>query len=166
MVRAPGRDIDGMNHIPTTTSQQQRGAALMVAMVLLFMMSILGVTAMRESSLEKRMTTNSVHKSKTFQRAESGTDIAIGDPDNLSAAFASNGADLIVNLPASSDTAMASDAMLRWVGSGPPVGFSLGSGGGFQALRYMAQGAADIDAVQSSSEVRQGAYRTVPALTQ
>jgi len=155
-----------MNHKPVGNRNAQRGAALMVAMVLIFMMSILGVTAMRESSLEKRMTTNSVHKSKTFQRAESGTDIAIGNEDNLSAAFAANGNKLPVPLPTSSDNGLASSAEIRWVGSGPPVGFSIGSGGGFQALRFVARGAADISAVQSASEVRQGAYRTVPALTQ
>jgi len=136
----------------------------MVAMVLIFMMSLLGVTAMRESSLEKKMTTNSVHKSSTFQSAESATDLVLGNPDNLSNAFNATGV-MNVQIPASSNLEMQTTATINFVGSGPPVGFSLG-GGGFQALRYVVEGKADIPAVQSSSRVHQGAYRTVPALSQ
>lgn len=147
-------------------SQRQSGTALLVAMVMIFMMSVLGITAMRESSLEKRMTTNSVHKSTTFQTAESATDIALGSPEKLSAAFTSNGDSLTIYVPASINTEMKSGAALRYMGSGPPIGFSLGSGGGFQALRFVAEGTAAIDAVQSASTVHQGAYRTVPALSQ
>ena len=156
----------------TTTDNQdwnksrQSGTALLVAMVMIFMMSVLGITAMRESSLEKRMTTNSVHKSTTFQTAESATDIALNSPEKLSAAFNDNGTIHDIPLPASINNEMESKAQLRFVGSGPPVGFSLGTGGGFQALRFVAEGTASIDAVQSSSTVHQGAYRTVPALSQ
>lgn len=145
---------------------QQRGTALLVAMVMIFMMSVLGITAMRESSLEKRMTTNSVHKSTTFQTAESVSDIALNDPDLLSQAFSGNGNTTTVPLPVSINTQITSEARLRFMGSGPPIGFSLGSGGGFQALRFVAEGDASIDAVQSSSTVHQGAYRTVPQLSQ
>lgn len=158
--------VDGMSNLSNNNRQKQQGAALLVAMVLLFMMSVLGVTAMRESTLEKKMTTNSVHKSSTFQSAESATDMAIGDPDNLSAAFTANGAHLQIELPPTSNTQMKADANLYFAGSGPPVGFSLGTGGGFQALRFVAEGFAEIAAVQSATAVHQGAYRTVPALTQ
>ncbi len=149
-----------------THKQRQSGTALLVAMVMIFMMSVLGITAMRESSLEKKMTTNSVHKSTTFQTAESATDIALGDPDVLSAAFSSGGDNVEIDLPDSINMEMVNKANLKFMGSGPPVGFSLGSGGGFQALRFIAEGTASIDAVQSSSTVHQGAYRTVPALSQ
>ena len=145
---------------------RQSGTALLVAMVMIFMMSVLGITAMRESSLEKRMTTNSVHKSTTFQTAESATDIALNSPEKLSAAFNGNGVSHDIALPASINNEIKSTAELRFVGSGPPIGFSLGTGGGFQALRFVAEGTAAIDAVQSSSTVHQGAYRTVPALSQ
>jgi len=120
------------------TASRQRGAALLVALVMIFMMTVLGLTAMRESSLEKRMTTNSVHKSSTFR----------------------------MTLPSPSNVEMSLTGTIEYTGIGPPIGFSWGKtgGGGFQALRYRIEGESKIVNVQSSSKVRQGTYRTVPAL--
>ena len=145
---------------------RQRGAALLVALVMIFMMTVLGLTAMRESSLEKRMTTNSVHKSSTFQSAESATDLIINDTDNLSDAFTQPNLPLNVTLPLPSNTEMTLTGTIEYTGVGPPIGFSLGKtgGGGFQALRFRVEGDAEIINVQSSTTVRQGTFRTVPAL--
>lgn len=138
----------------------------MVALVLIFMLSVMGMSAMRESTLEKRMATNSVHKASTLQAAESATEITLSDADNLSAAFTSPSTGVQITLPSSINTELQTAAVATYVGSGPPVGFSLGSGGGFQALRFVVRGNANIDSVQSTAQVAQGAYRTVPALHQ
>lgn len=145
---------------------RQRGAALLVALVMIFMMTVLGLTAMRESSLEKRMTTNSVHKSSTFQSAESATDLIINDPDNLAAAYEVGKQPINITLPSPSNTEMALTGSIEYTGIGPPIGFSWDKtgGGGFQALRYRIEGESKIINVQSSSKVRQGSYRTVPSL--
>jgi len=149
-----------------STPDQQRGAALLVALVMIFMMTVLGLTAMRESSLEKRMTTNSVHKSSTFQTAESATDLIINDSNNLAAAYAQPGQTVSMTLPSPSNQEMSLTGTIEYTGLGPPIGFSWGKtgGGGFQALRYRVEGESQIVNVQSSSKVRQGSYRTVPAL--
>ena len=141
---------------------RQNGAALIVAMVLIFMMTVLGLTAMRESSLEKRMTTNSVHKLTAFQAAESATELTINNPDNLNAAFASQGTVTQVNVAQPSNMEVVLEGTIVYTGDGLPVGFS--SGSGFSALRYTVEGSADIDSVQSSSRVNQGISRLVPAL--
>lgn len=148
------------------TASRQRGAALLVALVMIFMMTVLGLTAMRESSLEKRMTTNSVHKSSTFQTAESATDLIINDSDNLAAAYTQAGKAVSMTLPSPSNVEMSLTGTIEYTGIGPPIGFSWGKtgGGGFQALRYRIEGESKIVNVQSSSKVRQGTYRTVPAL--
>ncbi len=147
-------------------SNKERGGALMVALVMIFMMSVMGISVMRESSLEKRMATNAVHKSTVLQAAESATEIALGDDQNLAAAFAGNGTKFPVQLPTAQNTNIATDAQIIFKGSGAPVGFSLGTGGGFQALRFEVRGRAQITTVQSKAQVAQGAYRTVPALNQ
>jgi len=131
---------------------------------MIFMMTILGLTAMRESSLEKRMTTNSVHKSSTFQSAESATDLIINNIDNFSDAYAQPNQPLTVTLPTPSNTEMTVTGTIEYTGLGAADGFSLGktSGGGFQVLRFRVEGDAEIVNVQSSTKVRQGSLRTVP----
>ncbi len=141
---------------------QQNGTALLVALVMIFMMTVLGLTAMRESSLEKRMTTNSVHKSTVFQAAESATELTINNLDNLNAAFSADGVKTTVDVPQPSNMEVMLNSTIQFTGSGLPVGFS--SGSGFQTLRYRIEGSADIESVQSSSRVNQGITRLVPAL--
>lgn len=140
----------------------QRGTALVIAMVLIFIMTVLGMTAMRESSLEKRMTTNSVHKFAAFQAAESATELTINDHDNLNAAFASPGIVTEANIAQPSNAEVLVTSSIVYTGNGLPVGFSLG--GGISALRYRVEGQADIENVQSSSRVNQGLRRLVPSL--
>jgi len=147
----------------THYAERQRGAALLVALVMIFMMTVLGLTAMRESSLEKRMTTNSVHKSSTFQAAESATDLIINNEANLTEAFTREGEIVNVALPIPTNTEMELTGSIEYTGHGAPSGFSFGKKGGFQALRYRVQGDAKIVNVQSASKVFQGTYQIVPA---
>ena len=67
--------------------RHQRGGALLVAMIMIFMISIMGVSVMQSSTLERQMTTNAIQARETFQAAESTTEEALNNPDNLSASF-------------------------------------------------------------------------------
>jgi Tfp pilus assembly protein PilX len=58
-------------------SRGQRGAALIMALVILFILTILGVTAMSTSSLEQKMAGNIQDLTRAFQAAESGVDRVI-----------------------------------------------------------------------------------------
>lgn len=55
-------------------SRGQRGAALIMALVILLILTILGVTAMSTSSLEQKMAGNIQDLTRAFQAAESGID--------------------------------------------------------------------------------------------
>ena len=55
-------------------SRGQRGAALIMALVILLILTILGVTAMSTSSLEQKMAGNIQDLTRAFQAAESGVD--------------------------------------------------------------------------------------------
>ena len=53
---------------------RQKGAALAMALVILLILTILGVTAMSTSSLEQKMAGNIQDMTRAFQAAESGVD--------------------------------------------------------------------------------------------
>lgn len=142
----------------------ERGAALLVAMIMVFMLSLLGVSAMRGSTMEGRMADSAIQTSTVFQAAESATEMALNDSENLARAFELNGTTLDVDVSLKAQEGLASDATLTYIGDGVAFGFSFGQGSNnFQSLRFDADGVAGIDAVRASSSVTQGAYRVVPA---
>jgi len=58
-------------------TSRQRGMALVMAMVILMILTILGITAMTTSSLEEKMSGNIQEQTRAFQAAESGVSEAI-----------------------------------------------------------------------------------------
>ena len=150
------------------TASRQRGAALMVAMVMIFVLSIMGVSAMRGSTLERRMAINAVQSAVVFQAAESATEIALDDTDVLTGALSpSLGAGQWIEpdvAPVRADVGLDSTVQIRHTGSSLPPGFSAGGdGSGFTALRFETRSAVRADTVGVAAGVEQGAYRVVPA---
>ena len=60
-----------MKAIRYSSRQNQRGAALVMALAVLVLLTILGISAMKSSTLEYRMATSIQDKSTAFQAAES-----------------------------------------------------------------------------------------------
>lgn len=58
----------------------QRGAVLVVAMVLLLVLTMLGVTALNTTSVEERMAANSQEQARAFQAAEAGVSAFFASP--------------------------------------------------------------------------------------
>ncbi len=56
---------------------RQRGTVLVMAMVILLVLTIIGVTAMNTSSLEAKMATNIQETNRAFETAESGLNKAL-----------------------------------------------------------------------------------------
>lgn len=152
-------------------ANHQNGAALLVAMIMIFMLSIMGVSSMRGSTLERRMATNSIQTATTFQAAESASEIALNNEDNMTDALNSAVASE-VNSGTLSDTAVIeiaadlqqdigldSKSQLRYIGDGPAYGYSTD----FVAYRFEVIGRAEIEAVRADAQVTQGAYRIAPA---
>lgn len=71
---APHRTAEG-----ASSRSGERGAALVVALVLLLVMTVLGVSGMNTATLELVMTGNSEAQQDAFQAAESGIDKAIAE---------------------------------------------------------------------------------------
>lgn len=142
-------------------THKQRGGALMISLVMIFMMSLMGISAMRSATLEKRMATNSVQKATTLQAAESATEIALGNTDTLAGAFTAQGTPYGPQISLNTNTSLSIDAAVHFVGMGAAINNSIGSGG-FSALRFEATGNASIPSVQARSSIVQGAYRLAP----
>lgn len=67
------------HQIPIGTAGGQRGMALVVALIILMVLTILGITAMSTSSLQEKMAGNVQEQSKAFQHAESGVNTLLND---------------------------------------------------------------------------------------
>jgi type IV pilus assembly protein PilX len=64
---------------PLTKTSGQRGAVLVMALVILLIMTILGVTVMNTASLEARMAGNTQETNRAFHAAESGLEHSYQD---------------------------------------------------------------------------------------
>lgn len=67
-----------------TTRHAQDGVALVTSLVILLVLTVLGIAAMRTSSLEERMAGNVQDAIHAFEAAESGLNAAMNDSGALS----------------------------------------------------------------------------------
>ncbi len=150
------------NKLPHQAKQQ--GVALLVALLVIFMLSVMGVSALKSSSIERRMTSNAIESATTFQAAESATDIILNDSDNLSLAWAYDGDPYRQAPKLASAGELRINVDLIYVGDGVAPGFSLGqTSNGFMSLRFDALATAELGEYEAESNIAQGAYRIVPS---
>ena len=154
-----------MNHIKKC-SRAEHGGALLVSIIMIFMMSVLGVSTMRGSTIERRMADNSIITNKNFQIAESSTELSLNEINNLADAI-NDGQPLQVDTEVYRDNnAITSWAELTFVGRGFQEGTSFGDGnpGTFDSGRFVSRGNSESASVRASSEIHQGASHTIPGL--
>lgn len=150
----------------TQYAATSRGAALMVSLVMIFLLSVMGISSMRSASLEKQMVTNAMQSRDVFQAAESSNEIALNDFDNLMATFEAENQTLLVKTEVKQNIGLKSQSTLRYVGEGNATGASLNAMQGansFDALYFIAQGVATVDSIRASRQIDQGANRIAPA---
>lgn len=75
---ATGRRQSRLNRGPGFALPPQRGIALVMALVMLMILTMLGLTAMSTSSLEEKMSGNIQESTRAFEAAESGISSAVG----------------------------------------------------------------------------------------
>ncbi len=148
-----------------TIPSKQDGTALLVAMVMIFMLSIMGISAMKGSSLERRMAGNSVQSAAAFQAAESLTDVALNNKDNMEEAWEDQTKPYRLPTIDLKNTFVANQAVeIEYVGNTIAIGYSQGvsTGSGFTALNYEVTGGTVMNETRTVSAVIQGAYRIAP----
>jgi type IV pilus assembly protein PilX len=165
---------------------RQRGAALVVALILLLVLTLLGVAALRTTTLEERMAANSQERNRAFHAAESG--LTQGLLSMLPGAALSS---LIYNPPSSGSQMLNNDASATTrsgatitaevVDSGPmPVGSGTEANQGTNLAAYYfnvtstggnnmtagADGLASAAATGNNAEavLNQGTWKPGPAL--
>ena len=154
---------------------RQRGAALLVAMIMIFVLSLMGMSAMRGSTLERRMADNSILAREVLQSAESANEIALNDRANLALAYRLHTESLAADAPPTglelrpvlrTDVDLRTEVTVRYVGEGNAVGASLDASQGansFDSLHYVVEGRARLPSVRAARDVHQGAYRNAPS---
>lgn len=138
----------------TNPIKQQRGAALIVAMVILFMVSILGISAMQSANVETQLAGNALVKETTFQSAESAADAILTFPNIL--------ADVVCT-----DTPYASDmprldrtgnqvtaASVQYGGKAIANGYSINDK--FSTQRFYIKGTSTVDDMNTSTTIVTG----------
>lgn len=81
-----------------STKHHQRGAALMISLMLLLVISVIGVTAMRTSMFNAKISTSVQASSMTFNAAESALTAVFREADMYGGGGAADGQDNIVAL--------------------------------------------------------------------
>ena len=148
-----------MGYFNTRTSyskQQQSGAALMVSLILIFALTLLGMTSMRTSALEGRLVTNVVEKELTLQAAESASELALADDSLLAETICKPDPIVADSTHLERDGALKTNASVGYGGETVAVGYSLDSG--FSMLRFNATGQAALHSSGTATTITQGLF--------
>jgi len=133
---------------------KQQGAALLIALIMLVILSMIGLTNMRSSALETRMAANSIEKDITFQAADSASEIALQNEQALSDKICSKTSlkSQINNINHGGQ--LATDAEITYGGVAAAVGYSLDSG--VSAFRFTSTGTSRMNETGTSTSITQG----------
>lgn len=136
-------------------STNESGAALLVSLMLIFIMSTLGISAMKSATLEGRMVGNAYAKDLTFQAAESATDYVLADDANLEAVICTTTATTTNIAKLNANNVLTTTVDLVYGGETILVDNSLDSN--FSAVRFTATGTSTIPNSSTRTAVSQGA---------
>lgn len=140
----------------TFTTTTQRGSALMVSMIMIFVMSLLGVSMMRSSTLGGRMVGNAFEKELTFQAADSATDFIVDDKTNLEVVICKADATTTDVDTLEAGTKLETEVDVSYGGQGIVLGYSLDKG--IAMMRFTATGRSTLVGSGTTSSVSQGVY--------
>lgn len=139
----------------------EQGMALMVSMVLIFLMSVLGISAMRTATLEGRMVSNSFQKELTLQAAESASDEIISNDVIIEKSICTSGKQITPMDKLNAEAVLDTEGYITFGGSTVVLNYSLD--GGFGAVKFIAGGESNLANTSTRSEISQGLYLIGPA---
>ena len=118
-----------MNDFKTDNLNRQQGAVLVMALVMLTVLTLIGVSSMSSSTLELKVAGNTQQHDIAFQAAQTVIDIAASeDPLNTNNYQVFNmGVEQIINY-ASADSMATAQAATVWAGCKKNIGSSLEEG--------------------------------------
>ena len=137
---------------------RQSGAVLIVAMIILVILTLLGVTAMNTTSLQERIASNTQEQVHAFQAAETGLNQAFADNLAYDITGTYTGGATPTTFAGSGDSASYTPLFL---GFSPPPPGSLYSATSFQAAHFNFR-ATGTSATNLSIVLNGGAYQIAP----
>ena len=156
-------------------ASQQSGAALIVGLLILLLMTIIGLSSIRNVTLEEQMVANSQYKAISFQAAETaligGTNTIANSLTTLGQIFAlgsapAAGTEFTQVYTGPGDTASAATAVIIYdtteVAAGEGYSLKVG-GGGFEYYLFDLTGTGNVSGASASSVHLQGIKRIAPA---
>ena len=150
-----------MQKLPgTTLPRNENGATLVVALIILVLISLIGVSSLKSATVVERMSANDYQKNITFQASESAAEVALKDTAKISEAII-NGilpdTQVTTNL-----TNVETTVTYKAAGTAVTFGSSLGAQG-FSGQRIMvtSTGQMGTDANMKSRTVH-GVVRLIP----
>lgn len=154
-----------MKPMPTNRHREQSGAVLVIAMVILLMLTLLGVTAMNTTSLEEKMASNSQEQKQATQSADTGYSEAFADAGAYEGDTCAGGneeAPVTVANFSGSDNTLTYCSRQRGYSNVPPE-YAEDWGEGFQAMHFNMRSSGTTPGGLSVT-VNGGAYLVVPKL--
>ncbi len=142
--------------IQKTGLRAQKGSVLLVALILVLVSALLGVSAMQSSNLQSQLTNNVRFEQTTFRTAEAAVE-ALLTPDNIF--FLASNQDDTVNSTQSIEPAVQVEAYFELLGVAPAIGYSLGGTNGFQNIKFKATSVASVESVNSAKKIIVGVKR-------
>ena len=144
----------------TTIPGNEKGATLVVALIMLVLISLIGVSSLKSASVVERMSENDYQKNITFQASESAAEVALLDTARISQALINGTArnpQVATNI-----TNVSASVTYTTAGTADTFGSSLGAQG-FSGQRIMvtSTGQMSTDANMVSRTVH-GVVRLVP----
>ena len=145
---------------PSTLSKpsRQSGAVLIVAMILLVVLTLLGVTAMNTTSMQERIASNTQEQVHAFQAAETGLNQAFADNNAYDITSSYTGGATPTAFAGSADSA---SYLPTFLGFSPPPPGSLYSATSFQAAHFNFR-ATGLSETNLSVTLNGGAYQIAP----
>jgi len=141
-----------------TGRNRESGATLLVALLLVLVSTLLGVSVMQTSEIETRLVSNDQFREVAFRAAESGVDDIVTDA-NVTTLSADLKAPCIVSTDSIIPAADVSSKLCN-AGAGIAVGYRLGEGiAGFEMKKFTAQSTAELSSVNTGRTVILGAER-------
>lgn len=138
--------------------RRQGGAVLMIAMILIFILSILGVAAMRGASLEGQLASNSVHKEITFQAAESASDSVFSTDGKLESMICNDEPETLSQNTLGQSANQLTSSVLEYGGQTVALGNSVN--GAISYRRFVVTGTSSLPDVNTSTTIVQGMVLT------
>ena len=149
-----------MRPLKSPERARQSGAVLIVAMILLVVLTLLGVTAMNTTSLQERIASNTQEQVHAFQAAETGLNQAFTDNLAFDITSTYTGGATPTTFAGAADSAAYEPTFL---GFSPPPPGSLYSATSFQAAHFNFR-STGISASNLSIVINGGAYQIAPKM--